>query len=213
MERTSCPSRPLKRFAVLALGLALSPGPAFASYKVGGTIGFGGTGIVSDVDIQSTTVTVRRSDSPGVGAFFFEYDLSSDWSVAFTHTRGFALSPFSSGVAFTGVSWKWFYADPAPSFVGSPAGKSTLLLTQLSPYVGPEIGHASGVIHRQNDLVEEINASAVFFGLRAGVDYQSRPNWVTRIEFSSAMTPPSSGFVKSSLSEFAISYGLHFIFE
>jgi hypothetical protein len=71
--------------------------------------GFGGTGIKKTVTIDEGEVEVSRSEGPGVFGFGIEKPLSDKWSLAFEHRRGFRLGPFSSGVGFTDVTWRWYY--------------------------------------------------------------------------------------------------------
>jgi hypothetical protein len=186
---------------------------AFAEYRIGGFIGFGGTGIKSSVDIDAYTVNVERSDGPGIFQFVYEKTLSQTTSWSFEHTQGFSLSPFSSGVGFTGFSHKWYYPGEIPSVVESKTNQSTLMMKSISPYFGLGAGLSKGTISRQKDLVSDVSASGVYFGFHIGADYQLRPNVIFRNELVTFTSLPGSGAVQSTLSAFGLMSGLVYIFD
>lgn len=186
---------------------------ASAEYRLGGLLGFGGTGIKSTVEISTFSIDVERSDGPGIFQLIYEKTLSSTTSWSFEHTQGFTLSPFSSGVGFTGFSHKWYYPGEIPSVVESKTNQTTLIMKSISPYIGLGAGVAKGTISRQKDLVSDVSASGVYFGFHLGADYQLRPNVIFRNELVTFTTLPGSGAVKSTLSAFGLMSGLVYIFE
>jgi hypothetical protein len=184
---------------------------AKASYKIGGVLGFGGAGITSDQEIQEQTITVSRSDNPIVINFWIEFDLSDSETIALGQLRGVSVAPFSTGVQFNGVTWRWFYPNLVPSFKES-SEFSTVMIGGFSPYVGLDLGLAQGTIARRNDLVSEVDASSVYYGLRAGVDRQIESGIVGRFELMSGMTFPTKGLVRNSLTAFSLGYGIYYLF-
>lgn len=195
----------------LLLSLLLVGQCVSAQYRVGGLLGFGGTGLTSTTKINEVDVTVKRSDGPFLLSFFLEYVLQQNTSLAVDLVQGVTLNPYSSGVTFMGGTYKYYYLSSIPSTVKSPNNNSTLLIQELSPYVGGSIGLAKGNISRQNDLVSDIGAEGIYFGFRTGVDYQFAPNFLLRGELMFGMTPGSSGLIQSSLSAFGLMGGLTYI--
>ncbi len=182
-------------------------------YRLGAAFGFGGTGIKSEVEINETPITVNRSDGPGVISISFEYQLDSFNTIGIDQTRGFLLAPFSSGVDFTGLTWRYYYPNVVPSVVASKGENTILIVKEFAPFVGPTIGLARGLINRQNDRVGEVSATGIFFGVHAGADYQWLPNLILRGEMIFGTSLGASGFVKSSLTEFALVGGFSYILD
>jgi len=182
-----------------------------AQFRVGGMLGFGGTGLTSTTKINEVDITVKRSDGPILISFYAEYLLNINMSLALDHLQGVTLNPYSSGVSFSGATYKYYYLTNIPSTVVSKSNQSTLLLKEYSPYIGGSLGLATGTISRQNDLVPEISAQGVYMGIRAGVDYQFAPNLLFRGEIMTGMTPGSSGLIQSSLSAFGLLGGITYI--
>jgi len=201
--------KPLK----ILMGLLFFCSLAEAQFRVGGLLGFGGTGLTSTTQINEVDVTVKRSDGPFLISFYVEYLLDGYSSLALDHIQGVTLNPYSSGVSFTGGTYKYYYLTAIPSVVTSKTNQSTLIIQELSPYIGGSVGLAKGTITRQNDLVSEIAAEGVYMGFRAGVDYQFKPNFIYRGEMMFGMTPGSSGLIQSSLSAFGLSGGITYIFN
>ncbi len=197
---------------LLGVLLTLSAQEARAEYRLGATLGYGGAGIDSVNSISSTDVNVHRSDGPGMLGLSIEFLTSDTSSISVDHTRGIFISPFSSGVGFTGVTWRWFYTGKSPSVVASQNENSILIVTRRIPFLGLAAGIASGSIYRENDLVPSVSAGGVYTGFHAGYDYQTTPGRFTRIEALYASTPTSSGFVKTALSEFSLQIGMYFIY-
>lgn len=175
-------------------------------------MGFGGAGIATVSTVGAADVDVERSDGPGILGVAIEFLTSDTTSISVDHTRGVFLSPFSSGVGFSGVTWRWFLSGKAPSMVPSQNNGSTLLVTRRIPFLGLATGLASGEISRANDLVPSVSAAGIYVGFHGGYDYQTTPGRFIRMEALYAMTPTSSGFVKSSLSLFALQIGMFFIY-
>jgi hypothetical protein len=207
-------SRVLKSLirSVLPIGILLTFQAAHSEYRVGGTLGLGGTGLISDQKISDVVVEVERSEGPGVFGIFLEYLTSDTTSVAVGHTRGFNLGPFSSGIGFTGVTWRKFFFGPAPSMVSSKEERSTLLIQRYALFSGVEVGVADGSTYRENDALPNASASGLFMGFHGGCDYQTSPGIVQRYEVVYSTTPVSTGSLKKSLTEFALQFGVYFIF-
>ncbi|MBN8536593.1 MAG: hypothetical protein J0M15_06035 [Deltaproteobacteria bacterium] len=183
-----------------------------ADYRVGGLLGLGSTGISSVETISGIELKVNRSDGPGYFGLFVEKLISDTNSLTLGHNRGFLFSPFSSGIGFTGITYRWFFGGPAPSMVESASEQSTMLIKRYAFFLGLEGGIANGTVVRSNDLVPVVSGSGAFMGFHAGWDIQTEPNYVYRYEFVYGLTPPSSGFVKTDLSELAFTAGIYFIY-
>lgn len=186
---------------------------AKAEWRLGANIGFGGTGIASTSEINGVEIEVHRSDGPLAYSLSAERPLDEKTTLGVDLTKGVSLSPFSEGVSFMGVTYRWYYPNLMPSMVHSKTNSSTLLVQEWCPFIGPTMGLAQGTISRQKDLISEVNASGIFIGLHTGVDYQMSPNVVSRTELASGMSIGSSSAVKSSLSEFVIQTGLYYILD
>lgn len=184
-----------------------------AEIRVGGLLGFGGTGIKSSEEVSTITVDVQRSDGPAVLQLLVEYQLSEKSSIALELVKGFSLSPYSSGVDFTGFTYKYYYPGSIPSVVESKNESSILIMKDISFYGGLSSGIAKGSINRQKDLISDVSASGVYFGFHLGADYQTKANWIFRNELVTLATMGGSGAVNSTLSAFGLMSGLIYIFN
>lgn len=127
--------------------------------------------------------------------------------VGLEHARGFRMGPFSSGVGFTTLYYKWHFMGPAPEVFKS-SDTSTLFIKRWSPYVGPSIGLASGRIKREGDEIPSVSSSGVAFGIRFGTDYLLRPNLGMRLEISGSQTIFQSETLPANMNQFSLWYGL-----
>jgi hypothetical protein len=184
------------------------------SYRVGGSLGLGGTGIQALSDIstfegEENIVNVKRANSPGVISLYVERAFSPSISLAAEHFRGFKLAPFASGVHFSGLVLRYFITpivQPAP---GS-SSVTTIHLKRLSFFAGASSGVAIGKIERQGDLVPEVNSSGVFFSGRLGADYSISPSFGLRSEVIYGFTLISSGANPSNMQQFGLTAGIFF---
>lgn len=203
-------------FVILASVLVSSWSFAFSSFRIGGVMGFGGSGISKTVNVvangTTNSISVSRSNGPGVYGFFIEYPLDSLTSIALERFQGFSLSPFANGVEFTGFSHKWYYLGAMPSMVRSENNNTTLMIKQFVPFAAASVGVAKGVIERSQDLVTEVDATGVYFGGHFGADYQFAPNWILRPDILFGTTLASADKEQSALSLFGITAGLVYIF-
>lgn len=183
---------------------------AHATIRLCSYIGYGGSGISTVETFNDTVgVSVSRSEQPGMLGISVEYPTSDRRSFSFDHQRGFVLSPFTSGVGFTGATWRWYYKYNLP-MINENEGKSKLFISNRVPFIGLSTGIAGGTIHRANDAVPNVTANALYLGFRAGVDQQLEFEKIFRIEMFYARTPDSTGLVESSLSAFALQFGYVF---
>lgn len=197
---------------MLLFVLLLLPCTTFAEYRLGGCIGFGGTGVTTVSSVDGSDMEVSRSDGPIMLNLAAEVLTSDTSSISLNHIRGIAITPFSSGVTFTGFTWRWYFMGQAPSMVPSQEDRSTLMITKKVFFWGLSTGVANGSVSRTKDLVSSVDASGVYFGFNGGYDYQTDPGKIIRVEVLSHTSPKSSGFVQSSLSAFAIQIGMFFIY-
>lgn len=200
------------RTAIIGIGISvvlLLSNIAFADYRLGASAGLGGTGLTTDTLLSdNTTATISRGDSPGIFALSVEYLLSDISSLSIDHTRGIYLSPFSSGIGFSGITWRRYFYGYLPSVVNSQNDNSLLLITRRSFFLGASAGLAEGTIRRPNTSIPSISSSGIYYGFRAGYDYQNNPGETFRWELLYANTFPSADGYNTSLTAFAIQFGI-----
>lgn len=200
---------PLLTFLLGAL-LAISSAEAKSSsrYRVGGSLGFGGSGVTQVASVNDQLTIVERSEGPAVVSFFADRLMSDFFSLGIEHTRGVNFAPFSMGSSFTGVAGRWYFLGPASSVAETEGEKPMLLVRRFSPYAGASVGAASATINRPNDLVPTVEGSGVYFGVRLGADYPLAPGIGIRPEFLFSTTIFQSPTLSSSLSEYSLGCGL-----
>jgi hypothetical protein len=71
-------------------------------YRVGGSVGFGGSGVTQVATVNEQLTIVERSEGPAVISFFADRLMSDYFSLGLEHTRGVNFAPFSMGSSFTG---------------------------------------------------------------------------------------------------------------
>ncbi len=180
-------------------------------WRVGTSIGFGGTGIAKPVRVNGTLVNIERSEGPGVFSVFGETLLSDKMNGGIEHSRGFRLGPFTSGLSFTGIYLRYYFFGPAPAMVKSAgAGESTILYRKYSLFLGGTSGVAQGKVSRSGDQVPNVSGTGVFMGIRMGADYMLSPKHGIRPELIYNTTFMASETNAPTLSEFAIQCGFVF---
>ncbi len=160
---------------MLLVGLNAEAG----DYRVLAGLGFGGTGIVEDQTVSgsssSTVSSISKSEGPGMFTLGIEKIMTDHLTLAFDHSRGFRLGPFSSGVSFTGFTGR-YYLSPVPWGNRDSKEGPTLFVKRFHSYVGLQTGLATGTIDRQYDLVPSVTASGIYVGFNVGFDLP----WNTR---------------------------------
>lgn len=177
-------------------------------YRLGGSLGFGGSGVTQVATVNDQATIVERSEGPAVISLFADRLFSDYFSLGIEHTRGVNFAPFSMGSSFTGVAARWYFLGPASSVADTDGEKTLLLIKRFSPYAGGSVGAASATIERPNDLVPVIEGSGVYFGIRIGADYPLAPGIGIRPEFLYSTTIFQSATLASSLSEYSLGCGL-----
>jgi hypothetical protein len=189
----------------LALGLS-------SDFRYGIAFGIGGTGIIKD---QSTDdgqpVTVNRSDGPLVLSFFLDYQIYDKFIISLEDSRGIKFAPYSSGIIFTGGSFKWYYLSEPPNYVDTKSG-STLLLKRISPFIGGGGGIAKAKVERTDDRVPSTEGSGIYFSFKTGFDYQISATAAIRPEMVFASSLPPNYGPSTLLKEFSIQCGLYFFY-
>ncbi len=185
----------------------LPPYAASDTWRFGGGLGFGGTGITKQVKSGGGTRTVLRSEGPGMMHVFIDRLISDNWTLAFESSRGFRLGPFTSDMGFYGSSLRWHYVGPAPEPL--PKVENTqLMIKRWSPYTGFTTGIAAGSISRESDEVSTVSGSGIYFGLRNGVDILYRPDMGLRLEISYSSTFFQAKALPALLTEFSLWAGV-----
>jgi len=150
-------------------------------------VGVGLTELAKDVLIEDTIQNANRSESPLVFQFLVEYDLNPKWTIGLKHSRGARLSPFSSGIGFTGLLGKFYFMKSRP-YLSSPRTKERVTLMGWAPFVGLSSGFAVANTEREREVLSDIDSSGFYVALHAGVDYQMFTNYIFRPELIYATT-------------------------
>jgi hypothetical protein len=177
-------------------------------YRVGGSVGFGGSGVTQVATVNEQLTIVERSEGPAVISLFADRLMSDYFSLGLEHTRGVNFAPFSMGSSFTGVTGRYYFWGPAASVAETEGTEALLLIRRFTPYAGVGVGAAMASIRRDNDLVPNIEGSGLYFGLRLGADYPLAPGIGIRPEFLYSTTIFQSPTLASSLSEYSLGCGL-----
>ncbi len=180
-----------------------------SDWRLGASIGYGGAGLSSTANVDGTLTSVSRSEGPGMASVFVDELLTDYLDFSLEHIRGFRLGPFSSGVSFTGMAFRWYFWGPAPN--GNPDTKTetTLFVRRYTPFVGLATGVALADISRTNDLVPRVTGSGAYIGIRLGADYPIRPGFGIRPQITTSTTFFSSVSPPTKLSEFALECGFY----
>ena len=199
---------------VLAGYLSIGTSARAGDFRFYGGLGLGGAGITktpsssastttstdttTSTSTDATSTSVQRNEGPGVITLGIEKILSHRYTLAFDHSRGFRLGPFSSGVSFTGFTTRYYF-DAVPWGAKETKGQPTIFVKRLFGYIGGGIGVATGTIERTNDLVPNVSASGVYLGIRFGYDIPLnqfgtgiRPELMLSQTIASSATDPSS---------------------
>ncbi len=180
-----------------------------AKWSLGVLGGFGGAGMVKGVTVEDTSMEVERSEGPAVVGISVETLLSDRWNFSIDHRRGVRLGPFSSGVGFTGVNWRWYFLRGGLAPIGKEK-ESYIYRRAWSPFAGVSVGIANGTINREEDIVSNVSTSGMYVGTRFGVDYLYKKWLLLRPEITYSTTLMNASTVPSSMSEFSINLGCVF---
>jgi hypothetical protein len=186
-------------FSWLSLLIAGSQNAFASDVSICGSIGLGGAGVTNIVYDPSTgaNVPVARSESPGVFSLSVDYPLSDRWLISVEETRGFRVTPFSSGAGFLGLAARWFFLSPVPQFSNAKAQPdfTRILIQGFAPYIGLGAGVASATVDRTNDQIPEVTNSGVYTGFKLGAEYPLSWGSGLRIEAGSSQTFSSTSGV------------------
>ena len=203
--------RPLASSLAVLLFAALTAGvPAHArEWRIGTTLGFGGTGLSKIVKVNNVSRTIERSEGPGVFSIFGETFYSDNIGLGIEHSRGFRLGPFTSGLSFTGFYGRYYFFGPAPQAINSDGGESTIQYRKIAMFLGLSGGVGQGKVSRNADQVPNLTGSGVYMGIRVGADYPISDRLGLRPELIYNTTFMASEVNAPSLSEFALQLGLY----
>lgn len=192
--------------------MTLTPSAFARRHRVAVMAGYGGTGLKTTETYEGVQFDVNKADVPFAFAASYEFVTSDRTSLSIDHTRGLQLSPFSSGIGFTGLSWRWYYGGDVPN-TPEFTDRSFMIATDRVFFIGASVGLAAGTIIRGGDAVPSTSGSGVYVGFRAGYDVQTDPGVIFRAELFSAQTTGSSGLIKSTLNALMVGAGLVYLFE
>jgi hypothetical protein len=173
-------------------------------YRIGASMGFGGTGIAKVVKVNGTSNAIERSEGPGVLSIFAETFYSDKIGLGVEHSRGFRLGPFTSGLTFTGLYGRYYFFGPAPQAINSEGTESTILYKRYAMFLGLSGGVGQGKVSRNADQVPNLSGSGVYMGIRLGADYPLGDRWGIRPELIYNTTFMESEVGAPSLTEFAL---------
>ncbi len=172
--------------------------------------GFGGAGVEEDKKNSSGgTFTDSRNEGPGMVGFSVEMYLSEKWTLALSHTRGFKLGPFRSGVGFTGVTVRRYFLRPVPYLPSNDLANSATI-QRWAPFVGLRSGIAIGSIKR-DDAAGDTSGSGIYFGVALGVDYPLYHNMFLRPQLFTSATFMDDSDTPAVLEELGL--GCSFLFR
>lgn len=195
--------------SVLLFFLPLVAGAS--DFRLGVAVGYGGAGITEQTTVNGVKdQNVQRADAPATIGFSLDYMISDSYSISLEHLRGVQFGPFSSGVSFTGLAWRWYFSTPPPTVNKAPYDETILVIKKFAPFFGLSIGLATGDLTRPNDEVGQVSGSGVYMGYRLGAEYQLSPGVGIRPEMVSSSTFSSSLYNPTSLSFFTFQLGLFF---
>lgn len=182
------------------------------SWTYGFALGLGGTGIQTSANVNGSWTKIQRGETPGLLSLFADRAYNDFWSLSIEHLRGFRLGPFTSGLSFTGVGFKWYFLNPIPSFPKPDDDSTRLFIQQFSPYLSGASGVATGTITRSGDLVYSVTGSGLYFGFRAGSDYMLEPGMGLRGELSYSTTLLYAENPKVTMTEGSLRIGIFFFY-
>lgn len=156
-------------------------------FTFGGGLGVGFTDIAKDVSIEGTTQNAKRGESPLVAQFLIEYDLNSKWTLGLRHSRGARLSPFSTGIGFTGLVVRRYFSNKRP-YLPSKRAKDRVTVMNWAPFLGLSTGFAVANTEREREVIANVDSSGFFIGVHLGVDYHMFANFIFRPELIYATT-------------------------
>lgn len=164
----------LKNFLLLlAITLVAAPAEAFSwreklTFSFGG--GLGDSSISKQVLVQDTFQDAKRSEAPGLVLLGVETTIRKNMTVGLRHTRGLKLSPFSTGVSFTGLYFNYYFLNPKP-YLPPNTSKNSVTMMNWAPFVGVSSGLAVANTSREREVVANVSSSGFYMGINLGVDY------------------------------------------
>jgi hypothetical protein len=180
----------------------------------GATLGYGGAGVQQTDTVSGYSVSVQKSEGPGVGSLFVEDLMADNFVLGLESSFGFRFGPFSTGVFFTGINGKWYLYGPAIFRTDDNDGKdSSFYMKRYAPYYGFSSGVAQAHITRENDVVTSITSSGIYLGVRGGIDYSVDKDMTYRYEVLYNTTFMSNVSPSSTLTEFALQFGVYWFWK
>lgn len=176
------------------------------AYSISG--GLGDYTINKDVFIQDTVQKATRSESPGVLQLSVELNLNDKMSLALRHSRGFRIGPFSTGVSFTGLVYRYYFGRKP--YLSSPEESNSVTFMNWALFVGGGAGYANANTSREREILKDISSSGMYFGFHVGADYHMYSNFIFRPEIVYSTTLFDDTEQPAKISEMALILGIVF---
>jgi hypothetical protein len=176
--------------------------------RIGGALGYGGTGLTKEVTVNGSSVTAKRSEGPGMGSLFADFLITNRFSLAVDLEWGYRIGPLSSGAQLLGWTGRYYFLGPSPE--SNLNTETTLFIKRYSPFIGISNGIAALDITRTNDQVQEVRASGMYIGTKIGFDYPLNYKFGIRPEIMYAFTFYSQETPAATVTAFAAQFGLYY---
>lgn len=173
------------------------------------SFGYGGSGLDKTVIVENQKFDLSRAESPGMIGLSIETFIADQYSLGFSHRRGFRLGPFSSGVSFTGFILRRYFYNAAP-ILHNKRLATAITVQRWAPFVGLGTGLAMADTLRDGDVIANVDASAVYAGFHVGFDYQISPGLILRPEIFTSSSLVDVSKTPAKIEEFGVVCGFHF---
>lgn len=149
------------------------------------SVGYGQSVLQKDAAVSGSIESITRNETPLAVAVGVDRPWGDRWLGGIEHARGVRMSPFSSGISFTGIHGKWF---PGLGPVTGPRNSeqkpsvTRILDGSLRPYVGLGVGVAIARVSRPDEVVTALEDSGVYFSPKLGAEFLQGPGRAGRVE-------------------------------
>lgn len=150
-----------------------------------------------------------QKEGPGGFGAFVDYAMTSRQTIGLEHLRTFAVKPVSTGVSISGLTWKWYYLNPAPTALNPLAlSRSYLFERYLAPYFGAGVGFSQSSLLPDTEGGTVTNAVGIYGKGRAGIDIP----WLDRAGFNGDFSVATTLLGQGTVTMFNMTMGLYYYF-